>query len=98
MPAASRVALSHAVAGGSTRPPNACAATERRRPHFAGAPGKPMEWSVMGLAFDRHLFVIDDHNSDERAMKGRPADAPCCGSVAPLCARSAFTQRHAGDR
>src|SRR5262245_8191319 len=69
MPAATKVVLSHAVAGGNSRPANACAATERRRPHFAGAPGKPMKWSVMWMAFDRHLSVIDDHNADERAMK-----------------------------
>ena len=87
MPTHTKPTPSHAAAGGTTRPPSTNAATERSGSPFAGTPGKPIEWSVIGMAFDRHLIVIHDHNSDERAMKavsrrnpflqGRPGASRC---------------------
>src|SRR5262245_32868500 len=45
------------------------AAAARIRPPVAGAPGNPMECSVIGVAPDRHLVVTAEHSADEPRMK-----------------------------
>src|SRR5262245_6233316 len=47
------------------------AAMSRIPPLVAGAPGNPIEFSVIGAAPDRHLRVTAEHSADEPRMKSK---------------------------